>query len=223
MDTLTVLDPQREIFCARITDDEHKIFELGLELQPLRYIIDQISVEHFSLYSQGLQLLNAIDHQQFCNRCGALNKKLLDSAIMHCSQCHTDHYPVISPCIMALICRGEYCLLAHHIRSQKPVYTALAGFVEPGETLEQTLHREVKEEVGFTVDNLRYFSSQSWPFPSQLMIAFLADYQSGSLALDQSELHHADWFHYKELPMIPSTGTLSGQLIRYFVESCEKK
>jgi NAD+ diphosphatase len=117
---------------------------------------------------------------------------------------------------MALVRRGRQLLLARSPRFAKGVYSALAGFVEPGETLEQCLEREVHEEVGIRVREVRYFASQPWPFPHSLMIAFFADYDSGELRIDGSEIEDAQWFdieNLENLPRLPARISIARRLI----------
>jgi len=153
---------------------------------------------------------------RFCMNCGQKTTEL-DIDLGH--QCHCGHiqFPQISPCMIALVEKGDYCLLAHHKRHTQPIYSTLAGFVEIGETLESCVKREVAEESGITVSDISYFSSQSWPMPNQLMLAVHAQYQSGELERCDEELHDVAWFHYQDLPQIPSNQTIAGQLIENFV------
>lgn len=118
-----------------------------------------------------------------------------------------------------LITRGDDCLLARHSHYASSFYSALAGFIEPGESVENALRREVAEEVSLRVKNLRYYGSQPWPFPGQLMLGFHAEYETGEIAIDDREIAEARWWHYKDLPSVPPPGTLSGMLIKHFVES----
>jgi len=153
----------------------------------------------------------------FCIRCGQPASELAADLGHHCS-CGHIQYPQISPCMIVLVEKGDYCLLAHHRRHQQPIYSTLAGFIEIGETLEACVHREVYEEAGVRVGDIQYFSSQSWPMPNQLMLGVHAQYESGTLERCDVELHDLGWFHYQDLPLVPSTQTVAGQLINDFVE-----
>lgn len=139
--------------------------------------------------------------------------------LRRCPDCGAHYYPRINPCIIVLISRGDECLLALHQRSKHGIYTTLAGFVEPGETIEEAVYREVAEEVGVQVTALRYQYSQSWPFPGQLMLGFRAEYQSGQLTLQEDEITDAAWFHPSRLPKVPPKGTIARRLIDDFCEA----
>ncbi|RYZ79526.1 MAG: NAD(+) diphosphatase, partial [Moraxellaceae bacterium] len=123
----------------------------------------------------------------------------------------------ISPCVIGLISRGDELLLAAHHRHKPGRYSLLAGFIEAGETAEEAFSREVFEEVGLRINNIRYVASQPWPYPSQLMLGFFADYQSGEIMPDPSEILDAAWFHPTQLPDIPSNVSIAGKLIRAFL------
>ena len=138
---------------------------------------------------------------------------------MRCNPCGTINYPRIAPCIIVLVTRGEELLLARNANFPRPMYSTLAGFIEAGETAEETLVREVREEVGVEVRNVEYFQSQSWPFPNQLMLGFFAEYAGGDIVCDPTEIADASWFHYSDLPMIPPSSSVSGQLIQHYIEN----
>lgn len=171
----------------------------------------------FALAGRALQLLEWERDHQYCGRCGSPTQIMPTERAMQCRQCETSVYPRISPCIIVLVTRGEYLLLARHTRYRRPMYSTLAGFIEAGESAEQCLRREVKEEVGIDVDDIRYFHSQSWPFPSQLMLGYFADYRSGEICCDPREIAEADWYHYSDLPPVPPETSIAGQLIRHHV------
>ena len=131
-----------------------------------------------------------------------------------CPQCGMSAYPRISPAMMVLIRKGDSVLMAMHTQSPYKRYTALAGFLEAGESIEEAVHREVYEEVGLRVHNLRYFGSQSWPFPHSLMIAFTADYLDGEIRVDPSEIAEARWFGPEdEWPERLTTVSIAAQLV----------
>jgi NAD+ diphosphatase len=132
---------------------------------------------------------------------------------MHCDQCGLNSYPRISPAVMVLVRRDNELLLARSPHFKPGVFSALAGFVEAGETLEQCAMREVKEEVGIEISHLRYFSSQSWPFPNSLMVAFFAEYAGGELTPDPNEIEAADWFTLDALPRLPDPVSIARRLI----------
>ena len=188
----------------------------------LRSQMHLLNADDYLLASRSLQLVTWYQQHRYCGRCGQPMHYDSTESAMACHACGLISYPRISPCMMCLVTRGEECLLAHHHRHTDNMYATLAGFVEAGESLEQTVHREIMEEVGLTVNKLRYFSSQSWPFPHQLMVAYFAEYQSGDICVDGEEIIDAQWFHYTELPLIPPPTTLSGQLIHHFVQQQHK-
>jgi NAD+ diphosphatase len=171
----------------------------------------------FQLAGRALQILRWHYDHQFCGRCGAPTQEHQRDLARHCAQCSLDFYPRLSPCIITLVTRGDYCLLAWHQRSKTRRYSCLAGFIEPGETPEQTLAREVMEETGISVNNIRYHSSQAWPFPGQLMLGYFADYLAGDIHIDPEEITEANWFRFDQLPEIPPAATISGRLIAEFV------
>lgn len=185
----------------------------------LRSLIHLLSYEQYQLASRAVQLITWSKQHRYCGQCGQPTSADKKELALVCAQCELHYYPRISPCMMCLIVRGDECLLAHHHRQPEGMYSTLAGFVEAGESLESTVHREVMEEVGLKVKNLRYFSSQSWPFPHQLMVGYFVDYDSGEIKLEDEEIADAQWFRYDQLPMVPSLTTLSGKLIEAFVNS----
>jgi NAD+ diphosphatase len=125
--------------------------------------------------------------------------------------------------MIVAVTRGEEILLAHHKRANRPVYSTLAGFVEAGEKLEDCVRREVFEEVGIRIQSPEYLFSQPWPFPSQLMLGFIAEYASGEIKPDENEILDAAWFRYDALPDTPSNASVAGQLIKFFVEQQKNK
>ncbi len=182
----------------------------------LRSLLGQVAEDEFAMLSRATQLQHWWLHHQFCGQCGVSNNLHETELALVCKACGTLYYPRISPCVIMLVTRGKQCLLAKHARSSSQRYSCLAGFIEVGESAEAAVMREVAEEVGLSVDNLRYIGSQNWPFPSQLMLGFLADYRAGELAIDGVEIEDAAWFDVDCLPEIPPEGTISRHLIDHF-------
>lgn len=178
-------------------------------------LMDQASQQALSRARQ----LHLFEHEhRFCGSCATpLTDNGHDSG-KRCPSCGALYYPRLSPAMMALVVRGREILLARSPRFAEGVYSALAGFVEPGETLEQCVHREVMEEVGVHVSNLRYVGSQSWAFPHSLMLAFIADYAGGDIVPQEDEIADARWFDIDRLPPLPSRASIAWRLIRHTVE-----
>lgn len=184
----------------------------------LRNLLEQLSEEEFQTAGRALQILRWHFDHQFCGRCGSRTVQHSHDLAKTCEHCVLDFYPRLSPCIITLITRGDECLLAWHTRSKDEKYSCLAGFIEVGESPEQTLEREVMEEVGLRVNHIRYVASQPWPFPGQLMLGYFADYAGGDIQVDQHEIKIARWFRYDQLPKVPPVTTISGRLINAFVQ-----
>jgi NAD+ diphosphatase len=183
----------------------------------LRSQLELLSVEGFQLAGRALQIAQWFYDHQFCGRCGQTTENDDIDRAKICRSCELRFYPRISPCMIVLVTRGEEMLLAHHHRASRLVYTTLAGFVEAGETLEECVRREIKEEVGVSVGKLEYCQSQPWPFPSQLMLGFFAEYESGDICIDQTEIVDAQWFRYDKLPPLPTSASVAGQLIANYL------
>ncbi|MCK4988071.1 MAG: NAD(+) diphosphatase, partial [Desulfobacterales bacterium] len=156
---------------------------------------------------------------QYCGVCGRPTEDKTDERAKICPQCGLVNYPRLSPAIIVAVLKNNQILLARNKRFKLPFYSVLAGFVEPGETLEQCVQREIREEVGLTVKNIRYFGSQPWPFPNSLMIAFIADYADGEITVDGSEIIDAAWFSKDKLPQIPPSISIARQLIDWFTNN----
>lgn len=168
----------------------------------------------FNLLGKGVTLNHFFVTHRFCGQCGQKTALAKDELAIHCHHCGYRHYPVICPSIIVAVRKGKQILLANHQRHKGTMYTTLAGFVEVGETFEQAVMREVYEECGIKVKNLRYFASQPWAFPNAMMVGYLADYASGDIVLQENELCDAKWFDYADtLPELPPHGTIARKLI----------
>ncbi|MBD1575833.1 NAD(+) diphosphatase [Vibrio sp. S11_S32] len=188
-----------------------------LEMTPLRELLPQPEAL-FLIASRAVQFGHMYGSQRFCSYCGGRNHLNHNQIAMQCSDCRTLHYPRIFPSIIVAIQKDNQILLANHARHKGGMYTVIAGFVEVGETLEQCVAREIKEETGIEVKNIRYFGSQPWAFPSSMMMAFLADHASGEIKVDKTELAAADWFDKQSLPPIAPKGTIARALIEHVLE-----
>jgi NAD+ diphosphatase len=151
---------------------------------------------------------------RFCGVCGTATDLAPGERARICPACQHTAYPRLSPAMMALVWRPGELLLARAPHFSAGMYSALAGFVESGESLEDCVHREVLEEVGVTVGDLRYYGSQSWPFPHSLMVAFTARWTGGDIVPQADEIEHAQWFALDALPLIPARMSIAGHLIR---------
>ncbi|MBK0035614.1 NAD(+) diphosphatase [Erwinia sp. S43] len=185
----------------------------------LRQLLDQ-ETGLFQLAGRGIQLAEFYRSHRWCGYCGHEMRHSKTEWACLCSHCRQRYYPQIAPCIIVAIRREDKILLAQHTRHRNGIYTVLAGFAEVGETLEQTVAREVMEEAAIKVKNLRYVSSQPWPFPQSLMMAFMADYDAGEINIDPKELLDACWYRYDALPLLPPAGTIARRLIEDTVALC---
>lgn len=166
-----------------------------------------------SIAMRAVQVVEWDRTHQFCGACGSPTTASGSERAKHCKPCGLTMYPRMSPAMMVLITRGRQLLLGRGVNFPPGRYSALAGFLEAGETIEQAVHREVMEEVGVRVQNLEYFHSQSWPFPNSLMIAFRAEYRDGELDFDPDELADAQWFDIDDLPALPPRLSIARALL----------
>jgi NAD+ diphosphatase len=185
----------------------------GFSWQGLRTLFSVLEDPHFALAGRALQLVDWDRSHQFCGRCGARTEAKREERVRVCPACKLSAYPRVAPAVMALIRRENQLLLARGPHFPPGMYSALAGFVEPGESLEQCLAREVAEEVGVQISNTRYFASQSWPFPHSMMIAFVCEWSSGEIRPQAGEIEEANWFDVLQLPKLPSKISIARRLI----------
>lgn len=203
---------QRLVYTARVPDQAG--LPEPLFLLDLRRLAMQGNEFLFTLAGRAHQIQRwDVDHT-FCSRCGTATVNHPRDRAKLCPACGYTQYPRISPCIITLISRGSSILLARSPQWPLSLFSTLAGFVEPGETLEQAVCREVFEEVGIQVGNLTYYGSQPWPFPHSLMVGFHGEYLGGDIEVDGVEISEAHWFPIDQLPTIPPPGSISHQLIQ---------
>ncbi|MDA8442964.1 MAG: NAD(+) diphosphatase [Peptococcaceae bacterium] len=201
-------------FAALLADDT--AIPTDLELLGLRQLFSLVADEWFYLAGRARQIIEWDKTHQFCGRCGSTTTVKTGERAKLCPNCGLLSYPVISPAIIVAITRGNEILLARGTLFAVPMYSVLAGFVEPGETLEECVAREVKEEVGLEIKDIRYFGSQPWPFPHSLMVGFTAEYAGGDLKLDPAEIIDAQWYKADNLPLIPDKISIARRLIDWF-------
>ncbi|HBX22927.1 MAG TPA: NAD(+) diphosphatase [Desulfotomaculum sp.] len=205
-------------FVAEVTNEPLSL-PVGLNYESLRKLYIKSEDDIFRMAGRAHQIMNWVRKHQFCGQCGVPTKNKTDELAKECPSCGATSFPRISPAVIVAIVKEDKILLARNINFPTSFYSVLAGFVEPGETLEECVQREVQEEVGIEVKNIKYFGSQSWPFPDSLMIGFTAEYADGEIAVDNMELSHADWFSCCNMPAkIPGKRTIAGRLIEWFLE-----
>ena len=204
--------------CYAVSLRSETLLPEGLVERNLRHLYGLIDDELFWIGGRGFQLVTWERTSRFCGRCGHRMENSKHERAKVCPSCEFRNYPRISPAVIVAVIRDDRILLARAFRFPHKLYSVIAGFVEPGETLEQCVRREILEEVNVEVQDLRYFGSQPWPFPNSLMIAFTAKYAGGEIRIDQEEIMDAGWFAADDLPPIPDRVSIARRLIDWFVE-----
>ncbi|MDK9706493.1 MAG: NAD(+) diphosphatase [Desulforhopalus sp.] len=204
--------------CFVATLDNEAIAPPNMEFRDLRSLFGELDEDIFCLAGRAIQIIHWHREHQFCGKCGTPMVDKQTELARHCPNCIFVSYPRLSPAVIMSVIRGDRILLARSPRFSAGMYSTLAGFVEPGETLEEAVYREVFEEVGVFVDNIRYVASQPWPFPHSLMIGFATTYKSGDIHVDNKEIEDAGWFSAADLPVLPSKISISRLLIDNFLK-----
>ncbi len=204
-----------DVYCQTVAAPKSAVTGSGYQFRKLRSLFGVLDDERLSVAGRAFQIGEWARTHRFCGVCATPTTQLAGERCMKCPACGFAAYPRISPAMMVLVQRQDALLLARHIASPTGFFTALAGFVEAGESVEDAIHREVFEEVGLKVGAIRYFASQPWPFPHSLMIAYTAEYESGDIRIDEAEIAEARWFGPgDELPPIPHGISVASALIR---------
>ena len=204
--------------CYTVELAEGIIPPAGMTFEGLRQVYDRMDEDLFWVAGRAVQIIDWDRTHQFCGRCGIRTKLHPTERARECPQCGFLHFPRLSPAIIVLVERGHEMLLARARRFPTAMYSTIAGFVEPGESLEEAVVREVKEESGITVRDIRYFGSQPWPFPHSLMVGFTAVFESGEITLGDEENIDAGWFSADNLPALPGKISIARKLIDWFLE-----
>ena len=189
----------------------------GFRFVPLRSLHPLVDARDWTLAGRAVQIVEWSRTHRFCGRCGKPTEQARNERAMRCGACGLLSFPRLSPAVIMVVHRGDEMLLAHGRAFPTPIYSALAGFVEPGEALEEAVRREVFEEVGVEVGETRYFGSQPWPFPNSLMLGFFAEWAGGDIVIDPNEIVDARWFHIDEMPSFPGSMSIASQLINGYI------
>ncbi|MDD3154740.1 MAG: NAD(+) diphosphatase [Victivallaceae bacterium] len=194
----------------------------GLNVVNLRTALYALDAPERIAVGRARNLYSMLKERQFCPRCGGKLFRSAQPGALLCADCHYELFSRINPAVITLIHRDDRILLARNAHFATPTYALVAGFIEPGEKAEEAVAREIAEEVGITVDNIRYFDSQFWPFPGSLMLGFTAEYQAGTVHPDGEEIVDARWFAPDELPLIPKPGSIARRLIDNWLAQNQK-
>jgi len=189
----------------------------GLSFRELRSLYGVLDEDIFLLAGKAVQIVNWDQTHQYCGRCGHKTETLEGERAKKGPVCDCISYPRISPAVITAVIKDNKILLSRYAASRRNMHTIIAGFVEPGETLEECIKREVMEEVFILFRNIKYFGSQSWPFPNSLMIGFTAEYESGEISVDGAELSEAGWYGMDNLPEIPPKMSISREIIDWCI------
>ena len=204
--------------CVAVALHEGAAPPAGYAASGLRSFFLKLADAPLALAARAFQVTDFERTHRYCGRCGTRTRLRHEERAAECPSCGLVAYPRVSPAMMALVTRGRELLLARSARFASGMYSALAGFVEPGETIEDCVRREVREEVGVEIAAPVYFASQSWAFPHSLMIAFTAEYAGGEIALDDPEIEDAQFFPLDALPSLPSPVSIARRLIDATIE-----
>jgi len=189
----------------------------GLQSITLREAFTLLAEDLWGMAGRAFQILTWHRDHRFCGRCGTGTTELAKEFAMLCPRCELLVYPRITPAVIMTVLDGNKILLGRSPRFPAGMYSPLAGFVEPGEALEEAVRREVQEEVGIAVDEIRYVGNQPWPFPHSLMIGFTARYAGGDLRVNRTELEDAQWFNADRMPTLPARTSISRRLIELYL------
>ena len=191
----------------------------GMEFKEFRPLYEVLDEDLFLLAGKAIQIVSWDQTNQFCGRCGTKMETLEGERAKICPACGLINYPRISPAAITAVIKRNKILLTHNAAFRGNIHSLIAGFVETGETIEECVHREIFEEVGLKVTNLKYFGSQPWPFPNSLMIGFTAEYESGEISVDGHEITEAGWYDASNLPELPRKMSIARKIIDWFIKT----
>ncbi|ERI89636.1 hydrolase, NUDIX family [Clostridiales bacterium oral taxon 876 str. F0540] len=210
--------------CYSVEASSDEVESKDLSFKGLRSLYGLLDEDVFILAGKAFQIVNWDKTHQYCGKCGSKTYTMETERAKKCPKCGFTSYPVLAPAVITAIIKDKKILLAHNRSFPGKRYGLIAGFTEPGETLEECVKREAMEEVGIRVKNIRYLGSQPWPFPNSLMIGFTADYESGEIKVDGEEIDAADWFAVNNLPEeLPSEISIANKIINWYIENYKDK
>lgn len=189
----------------------------GLVCFAVRDLAGLIPDEELAIAGLAVHITDYDRTTRFCGRCGTATEPAHTERAKVCPACHQVTYPRLSPAVIVLVRNNNSILMIRGKQAPPGRYSLIAGFVEPGETIEHAVHREVREEAGIEIKNIRYLASEPWPFPNSLMLGFVADYDGGKIAPDGIEIESAAWFDRDHLPDLPAKLSLTRALIDHWV------
>ncbi len=204
-------------YCYAVEVVEGTTPPAGMTFEGLRQLYGRLDEDLFWIAGRAVQIIDWDRTHRFCGRCGTPLRTKSAERAKECPQCGLLHFPRLAPAIIVLVEQGSKLLLARSRHFMPGMFSVLAGFVEPGESLEEAVVREVREEVGIDVKDIKYFGSQPWPFPHSLMIGFTATYAGGEITIDDTEIEDAGWFSVDDLPRIPGKISIARKLIDSFL------
>lgn len=221
------LTPVRIQYLGTLDDSPCYSAEIDISLEPpanyrlceLRSLYGLVDEELYLLAGKAYQIVSWDQTHQFCGRCGSKTEDQAGERAKICPKCGFMSFTRISPAVITAVIKEDKILLAHARAFKGNMYSLIAGFLEPGETLEEGVQREIMEEVGLRVKNIRYYKSQPWPFPNSLMIGFVADYESGEITVDGQEITDAGWYTRDNLPELPQPLSIAREIINWFIHS----
>jgi len=200
------------------------VFELAgpielpnLQLHNMRHFMLDGRLTLFRLLAFASQIGTWAREHRYCGSCGQAMQQAIGHRMMQCEPCRVQHYPRLSPCMIVVVTRGDEILLGRSPRFVAGMYSALAGYAEPNETIEHCVEREVREEVSLEIENIRYITSQNWPFPHSMMFGFHAQYKSGEIIPQPDEIEDAQWFSIHDLPPLPPKNSIARYLIDLYL------
>lgn len=207
------LSHREQVPCYALEIPDDLPLPKGLKRSGVRELAGLIPDEEFAIAGLAVHITDYDRTTRFCGRCGTETESSRIERAKICPSCHYITYPRLSPAIIVLVRNDDSVLMIHGIHAPPGMYSLVAGFVEPGETIEHAVHREVQEEAGIRIKNVRYCASEPWPFPNSLMIGFIADYDGGDIIPDGVEVDNASWFDRNNLPVLPPKLSLTRALI----------